>query len=169
MPARVKNSKAHGRTFSLKIRRAEIGIAMIVVYTFLISANLIAAAFGAKFGLRVDLIFWSILSPIVVLCLCVLTVTGLAIYISGRKVFLKSKKIVFLPLVILGLILVVEGVLYVNSIIFGLEYLSTKIPGGYPLTLEASIEALLFFFWSGLKISSGLLFFIDGFITVTQY
>ena len=157
------------RAFSLKAGRAEIGIAMIVVYTFLILVNLIVAVLGANSGLRVDLIFWAILaSPIVVLCLCVLTVAGLVIYISGRKVFLESKKIVFLPLVILSLILIIEGVLYVKFTIFGLEYLSTRIPGGYPLTLEASIEALLFFVWSGLKISSGLLFLLDGFIIVTK-
>lgn len=157
------------RAFSLKIGKAEIGISMIVVYTFLILVNLIVAVLGANSGLRVDLIFWSILtSPIVVLCLCVLTVAGLVIYISGRKIFLKSKKIVSLPLVILSLILIMEGILLVISTIFGLEYLSTKIPGGYPLTWEDSIEALLFFFWSGLKISSGLLFFTDGFIIATQ-
>jgi hypothetical protein len=142
---------------------------MVVAYTFLILVDVIVAVIGAHSGLQIDLIFWGILaSPIVMLCLCVLTVAGLVAYISGRKIFLESKRIVYLPLVILSLILVIEGILIALSTNFGLEYVRTKIPGGYPLTLEGLIEALLSFVWSGLKISSGLLFLIDGFIIVTK-
>lgn len=144
----------------LNIWRAEIGIALIATYTVPASVYWIGVFLRLWYGNSFFAIF---ANRAIMLVLCILTFAGLMMYVLGRKEFLnrvKSKKIVSQPLMILSLIVVMEGVFF--GCLTGLG------PEGYILTWKDLTDFSLYTAWYLLRIISGLMFLIDGFIIITR-
>ncbi|MDH5733698.1 MAG: hypothetical protein OEY88_07945 [Candidatus Bathyarchaeota archaeon] len=144
----------------MKIWRAEIGIALVAAYTVPASVYWIGIFLRLWYG---NPFFALFANRIIMLVLCVVTVLGFVIYVLDRKVFLnraKSKKIASQPLVILSLVLVMEGVFFGCLTGFG--------PEGYMVTWNDLGDFSLYTVWYLVRVISGLIFLIDGFIIITR-
>ena len=134
--------------------RAEIGIVLIVIHSFI-------GLFGLNHLFVYDVAH---LRPEALVFL-LLTVVYLVLYIFGRKTFLhriKDKGIARVSLVILSTIPMMEGV-FLGIIASGYEIERHKIPGQiYPLTWEASMYQKLAALCSALVIFSAVLLLVDG-------
>jgi hypothetical protein len=144
----------------LNFRRPEIGVALIAAYTVPATVYWIGVVFRFWYGNPFFAIF---ANRMIMLGLCILTVGGLVTYVFGRKVFLnrlRCRKFAYQPLMVLGLILIVEGIFF---------YLLTGLgPEGYKWTLKDLPDFSLYTVWYILRIVSGSLFLIDGFIIINS-
>ena len=146
--------------FLLNFARAEIGI-MLVACNIPPFVDLVAL-FLNIWNFYIVWQIWA--NPIIAVGFCVLTISGLVLYVIWRKEFLgrvKGSKFASVVLLTISLILIVGGILQSIFTVLSVNYYTARTSGWHPLTLEEMTIYTLYFVWSGVAFTSGVLWLFD--------